>query len=110
VPPRKSNPTPPAKTNLAKARLKAGITQKDMASWVGVSLRHYRRMETSNEEELRENPTLAFLVNCSLALHVPFDDVAPPRWRKTWRRFSRDTPARPPTKRELEKARRRWEV
>ena len=108
MPPRKTNPTAPATTNLAKARLKAGITQQQMAEWVGVSLRHYRRLETANDKVRYDNPPLSFLVNCALALHVPFDDVAPPRWATTWRQLDWKGPERPPTKRALEKARKTW--
>lgn len=109
VPARKTNPTAPPKTNLAKARLKAGITQEQMAAWVGLSLRHYRRLETANDKTRYGDPRLSVLVNCALALHVPFDEVAPTSWKKTWTKFSRQGPERPPTERVVKKARKTWD-
>jgi DNA-binding XRE family transcriptional regulator len=110
VPRRKTNPTT-SETNLAKARIKAGINQKDMAEWVGVSLRHYRRIELhiedaeDNPEKAR--PTLAFLVNCSLVLGVPFEKVAPPDWRKTWVDLNQERPI-PPFPWEIKEKQKKW--
>jgi hypothetical protein len=80
-----------------------------MAEWLGVSLRHYRRLETANEKARYGDPRLSVLVNCALALHVPFDEVAPPKWRTTWRQLAWKGPERPPTNRALGKARKTWE-
>jgi transcriptional regulator with XRE-family HTH domain len=110
VPRRKSSPTT-AQSNLAKARIKERISQKQMAEWVGVSLRHYRRIELHIEDDdddlEKARPTLAFLVNCSLVLSVPFDEVAPPGWSETWTDLNDERPIRPfPF--EVEEARQDW--
>jgi transcriptional regulator with XRE-family HTH domain len=113
VPRRRTNPTQKPKTNLAKARLKAGFTQKDMAEWLGISLRHYRRLETGEDQEGRlsgpRQPPLSLLVNCALILRVPFDEVAPSNWHKTWTRYDLASPDGPPSKREMDKKRQRWD-
>jgi transcriptional regulator with XRE-family HTH domain len=112
VPRRRTAPTPLAKTPLAKARLKAGITQEQMAAWVGISLRNYRRLEQGTrfmERDYPAFPSLSLFVNCALVLRVPFDEVAPPNWQKTWTTWHNKAPTRPPSKRELDKERQRWD-
>jgi hypothetical protein len=70
-----------------------------MAEALGISTRHYRRIELHLEdpwEDLeRILPSLGFLVNCSLILGVPFDEVAPPDWQETWTQLSEERPIRP---------------
>ena len=83
--------------------MKARLTQKDMATCLGVSTRHYRRIETHLEDPWEDAPdeqtrmlaSLAFLVNCSLILDVPFDEVAPPNWRTSWTQLSEERPIKP---------------
>lgn len=74
-----------------------------MANFLGLSARHYRRIELHLEdpweadpdERTRMLPSLGFLVNCSLILGVPFDEVAPPNWRETWTQLSEERPIAP---------------
>lgn len=116
MPARKRSPTEP-KTNLAKARVEARITQKKLAEWVGISLRQYRRIELHLEDPFEESfddeerkfqrPSLAFLVNCALALGVPFDKVAPPDWQTTWTQLSSERPIAP-FEWEVDEERQNW--
>lgn len=83
-----------------------------MARWLGLSLRHYRRIETTGPKpysEHRSRLRLVIYVNCALVLRVPFDDVAPDDWQTTWTKLSRDAPDGPPPLSELEASRRAWE-
>lgn len=82
-----------------------------MAEWVGVSLRHYRRIELhiedADEDEEKARPTLAFLVNTALVLGVEFDEVAPPGWRETWTNLNDERPIKP-FDFEVDEARQEW--
>lgn len=111
MPARKSNPTPKVVTKLAKVRLREGYTQADMARWIGISLRHYRRVERGESERARgapRQPSLSILINAALAMRVPFEEIAPAGWQKTWTRFDGGSPKGPPTKLELELCRKDW--
>ncbi|HET8751951.1 MAG TPA: helix-turn-helix transcriptional regulator [Gaiellaceae bacterium] len=102
MPERKTNPTI-ARTNLARERVAAGLTQEEMANFVGLSVRDYRRLEGA-----KRWPLLAELVNCSLVLGVPFEKVAPTDWRG-WKQFSARTPESPDEGRQMVEQRRgRW--
>lgn len=68
-------------TKLARRRLKARYTQKEMAQLTGMSLMTYRRIERA---EL-DNPPLRHLVNCLWVLRVRlpdtrFGDILEPQW------------------------------
>ena len=63
-------------TKLAALRVQAGVTQTELATMVGLSLAHYRRLERGQIE----NPPLRYLVNLSLALGVPLADVLEDAW------------------------------
>lgn len=82
-----------------------------MAEWVGISLRHYRRLEATldldPDDPERARPTLAFLVNCSLALGVTFDKIAPTGWRKAWINLNDERPI-PPFPWERKELRQDW--
>lgn len=106
MPRRKSSPTEP-RSNLAHTRLRERISQKQLAEWVGVSLRQYRRLEANADDTEIVRPPLAFFVNCSLALGVPFDDVAPPDWQETWTDLNGERPI-PPFDYERDEARQAW--
>jgi hypothetical protein len=78
-----------------------------VAEWVGVSLRQYRRLEINADDPEKARPTLAFLVNCSLVLGVPFEDVAPPDWRESWVNLNGARPV-PPFPWERDEERQQW--
>jgi transcriptional regulator with XRE-family HTH domain len=63
-------------TKLADRRLRAGLTQEEMAALTGISLAHYRRLERGQIT----NPPLRFLVNCALVLRVDLFDVIDDQW------------------------------
>lgn len=102
---RKTNPTEP-KTNLARERLRAGLTQHDVSIYTGISIRHYRRLESGEYD-----PGVRELANCAILFGVKFEAVAPDDWRK-WQKLSYYAPAEPPSKeamKQLRKQRGRWD-
>lgn len=100
---RNTNPSQP-KTNLARERIKAGLTQHEVALYTGISIRHYRRLESGVTAI-----TLPELANCAILFGVQIEDVVEKDWRK-WHQLRRWTPAAP-TKEKLKRLheqRGRW--
>lgn len=84
-----------ADTRLAKRRLDARYTQKDMARLTGISLITYRRLERAEIH----NPPLRHLVNCWLVLRVKtpelrLADVLEREWL-TWLQLDPAAPGPP---------------
>jgi len=93
---RKRSPRPrrqatKVETKLADRRLRAGLTQAEMAELTGISLAHYRRLERGQ----MRNPPLRFLVNCALVLQAELLDIVEDEWL-TWMPFDQRHPE-PPT-------------
>jgi transcriptional regulator with XRE-family HTH domain len=101
---RNTNPTEP-KTNLARQRLKAGLTQHEVSIYTGISIRHYRRLE-SGETEI----TVPELANCAVFFGVKIENLVEKNWRE-WKQLHYWTPAAPSkeTLRDLGKQRGRWD-
>jgi transcriptional regulator with XRE-family HTH domain len=65
------------RTRLARRRMAAGVTQRQMWEAVGVSRATYIRLEQGR----MDNPPLRLLQNCALALGCHLDDVIEDHWR-----------------------------
>jgi transcriptional regulator with XRE-family HTH domain len=84
-----------ARTRIAVARVRRGITQADLADALGLSLATYRKLEHGR----MDNPPLRYLVNLGIALDVPFSALVEDRWRD-WAAISPDR-STPPDRSEL---------
>ena len=63
-------------TRLARVREWRGLTQAELADAIGISVATLRRLETGETA----NPTVRYLANAALALHVALEDVCEPEW------------------------------
>jgi transcriptional regulator with XRE-family HTH domain len=79
------------KTKLAAARLRRGLTQREVAERSGISYATYQRLERGEID----NPPLRYLTNCALLLGVRVGDLIEDEWLQ-WKRFDETTPD-PPT-------------
>ncbi len=68
-----------------------GVTQKEMADAIGMSVPTYRRLERG----LLVSPTVGYLVNAALALGVELEAVAEPRYLE-WTVFDQTRSGPPP--------------
>lgn len=66
------------RTNLAKMRLKRGLSQRDMATRTGLSLATYRRLERG----LIDNPPIRYLANCAVVLDCSMGEIFEPKYRQ----------------------------
>lgn len=89
-PPRPRRQATKVETKLAERRLRAGLTQAEIAEMTGISLAHYRRLERGQ----MRNPPLRFLVNCALLLEVDLLDLIEDEWL-TWMPFDQRHPEPP---------------
>lgn len=80
-----------ARSRLAAARRHRGISQQDMAGYIGVSIATYRRLE--NKEIA--NPGLRYLVNCALVLEIELTALIEDEWLE-WADLTDRTPPSPP--------------
>jgi transcriptional regulator with XRE-family HTH domain len=80
-----------ARTRLARRRLAAGVTQRQMWEALGVSRATYLRLEHGR----MDNPSLRLLQNCAIALGCALDDLIEDDWRR-WYTPAGYVPTRPP--------------
>lgn len=73
---------PEIRSALARARIDRQISQAELATATGLSLRTIQRLERKETD----NPQLRYLVNCALALDVPLEDIIDGEWRE-WKVF-----------------------
>lgn len=90
-------------TPLARERVRAGLTQAELARWTGLSVETIRRLEGGHEKEPRLRP----LVNIARVLDLPVERLLEERWR--WTSYYVNAAA-PPDPRKVLKPRRwlRW--
>jgi transcriptional regulator with XRE-family HTH domain len=69
MPARKDVQTIP-RTPLGWARIRAGVSQRELADAVGLDLSRYVRLEHG-----MKNPPVRWLTNCAIALDVPIEKV-----------------------------------
>jgi transcriptional regulator with XRE-family HTH domain len=74
---------------LARLRVERGVTQQQLAQAAGLPVSRIRELESGRES----NPRIRWLMNCALALDVPFDALLEPEWQE-WTTF--DTRAAEP--------------
>jgi transcriptional regulator with XRE-family HTH domain len=77
-------------TELVKARMNRGVSQKALADKVGVSWKTIARLE-SNEIA---DPGIRLLNNCALTLSVTLESLIERSWRQ-WKVFNEERPAPP---------------
>jgi transcriptional regulator with XRE-family HTH domain len=65
-------------TRLAQARIERGLSQREMAEATGLSQQTYWRLERGR----MSNPPLRYLVNCSIVLQLPLEELLEPVWLK----------------------------
>ena len=65
-------------TRLARARIERDLSQRDMAEATGLSEATYSRLERGQFT----NPPLRYLVNCSIVLQLPLEELLEPVWLK----------------------------
>lgn len=65
-------------TKLNAERRRQGVSQADLAQVTGISQRTLSRLENG---ELT-NPPLRYIVNCALALGVPWQELIEPEWEQ----------------------------
>jgi DNA-binding XRE family transcriptional regulator len=87
-------------TKLAQQRVKAGVTQEELARVVGISRTSLIRLETGRSR----NPLLGWYVNCAIALGVKLDDVLDDDVETKWHWYDQ---LRPPTLNWIERAKAR---
>jgi DNA-binding XRE family transcriptional regulator len=80
-------------TRLARARLRAGVSQAELAKAVGVSEKTIHRLEKHWQ---KADPSIRLLQNISVALDVPLLSLCEPSWL-TWNTFNGRAP-KPPDK------------
>lgn len=78
-------------TAISRARLDAGLEQREAARLLGLSETTYRRLENGRMAK----PPFSYLVNCAILFDVPLEALLEPS-ALGWHRISADTPARPP--------------
>jgi transcriptional regulator with XRE-family HTH domain len=88
--PARRDPGTKVETNLARQRIRRGITQEDLSRATGISLTAYRRLERGRNP----NPPLRYLVNCSIALGCRLEQLIEPEWRE-WLALDPDASAPP---------------
>ncbi len=64
------NPKPKIRKNLKAARLKAELTQKDLAKKIGVHVNYYARVERGEED-----PSLEVLKKLTKILKIKSSDI-----------------------------------
>lgn len=87
---------------LGRVRVRAQVSQKELAEATGISVTTIRRLERLEFD----NPPLRYLVNCALALGVPLDQVIEDEWRQ-WKVFD-IAAAQPPGKEWIGEPSARW--
>ncbi|HJQ49201.1 MAG TPA: helix-turn-helix transcriptional regulator [Gaiellaceae bacterium] len=80
-------------TRLTRARIRAGVTQAELAEAVGVSAKTIHRLELKWPDC---DPGVRLLHNISVALDVPLLKLCEPSWL-TWNNLNEKTP-KPPGK------------
>jgi len=82
-------------SRLTRARLRAGVTQAELAEAVGVSVKTIHLLEKKWEAGSAD-PSIRLLHNISVALDVPLLTLCEPSWL-TWNNLNGKTP-KPPGK------------
>jgi transcriptional regulator with XRE-family HTH domain len=77
-------------SRIALIRIARGVTQRELADAVGVSHKTLRRLESGQMED----PSLALLTNCALALKVRVEQITEPSWSE-WKPLRADRTAPP---------------
>ena len=77
-------------TRLAIERVRAGITQVELARVSGVPLTTYRRLERGE----MSNPPIRYLTNIALVLGVQLEQICEPEWLE-WTVFDERKPVPP---------------
>jgi transcriptional regulator with XRE-family HTH domain len=75
----RSQPETKVRTRLAGWRAESGLTQKEMASAIGIPIAIYVRLERGQHR----NPRLGWLVNAAIVLGASLDDVLDD-WMSEW--------------------------
>ena len=65
-------------TRIETLRLRAGLTQAQLAENAAISIRTLQRIEHRDTQ----NPTIRALANIAIALGVELEDVIEPAWRE----------------------------
>jgi transcriptional regulator with XRE-family HTH domain len=86
----RNEPRSSASSKLARARLRRGVSQHELADATGIPLKTYWRLEHGKTDD----PSLRLLVNCALALGVELDELIEDDWR-TWQVLDRRRPEPP---------------
>jgi transcriptional regulator with XRE-family HTH domain len=66
------------KTQLNFIRREQGVSQAHLAAITGISVRNLSRLENGE----MTNPPLRYVVNCALALGVPWQQLVEPEWEE----------------------------
>lgn len=84
-----------AVSELARRRIEAGVSQRELAYVVGISVPTLVRLEAKRVE----NPPITWYVNCAIALGMPLVEVleeelleGPPQLREQWTVLNTRTP------------------
>jgi transcriptional regulator with XRE-family HTH domain len=80
-------------TRLSRARLRAGVSQEELAEAVGVSVKTIHRLERKWKHP-KSDPGIRLLHNISVALDVPLLALCEPSWL-TWNNLNGETPEPP---------------
>ena len=90
-------PTPPKRpsraaydTPLSYQRIRQGVTQEELATAVGVSVRTIRRLEAGEMTQ----PSIRLLMNCAFALGERLQMICQPEWLE-WTVFTEGVDAPP---------------
>jgi transcriptional regulator with XRE-family HTH domain len=78
-------------TKLAAWRVKRGMTQKELARAIGISLSSYYRLERG----MNRNPPLGYLANAAIVLGCKLEDLIEDRWRSWHVLWQLNPPERP---------------
>ena len=78
------------RTELARWRLRRGLTQVQLAQAIGITRATYIKLEQGR----MPNPPLRYLSNCAIVLGVPVQELIEPEWQ-TWMRFDARSPHPP---------------